>query len=345
MPCWNDSAWWLGILLAGSIGAVGMLATVLPWTQRLGLSALTASIILGMVAGNTFFPSIAAHAASGVDFSRNQLLRAGIILYGFRISFQQITDIGWAGLTIDLLIVSMTFWLAVQLGTRVFKIDRQMAMLIGAGASICGAAAVMAAEPIVKGSANKVSVAVASVVLFGTLGMFAYPLLYPYLGLSEHAFGVYAGSTIHEVAQVVVAAKSISEDAAATAVIVKMLRVMMLAPFLIVLSLLLSNSIGHEVNDRSRKPSITIPWFAVLFIVASAVNSLHVFSPPVIDALIFIDNGLLATAMAALGIRTHTGAIRQAGSKPLLLAATLFAFLVIGGYMLNRLVMYFLASA
>jgi len=343
----TTTEWWLGVLLAGTVGAAGMLASGLAWAQRLGLSALTMAIVLGMIAGNTFFPLIASRTSSGVDFSRNRLLRAGIVLYGFRITFQQIADIGWAGLAIDALIVSVTFWLAVQLGTRVFRMDRQMAMLIGAGASICGAAAILASEPVVKAPAHKVAVAVATVVLFGTLGMFVYPLLYPALGLSEHAYGVYAGSTIHEVAQVVVAARSVGEEAAATAVIVKMLRVMMLAPFLIVLSIILrketgGGEVGSPAEHTARSP-ITIPWFAVFFIVASAVNSLNVLSSTVTGILTDIDNALLAMAMAALGLRTHAGAIRQAGGKPLLLAAILFVFLVAGGYGINRAAMHFLA--
>src|SRR5690606_32374158 len=140
---------------------------------------------------------------------------------------------------------------------------RETSMLIGAGSAICGAAAVIAAEPVVRAQPHKVSVAVATVVVFGTLGMFLYPWLYPYLGLGEHAFGVYAGSTIHEVAQVVVAGRAVGEAAGSAAVIEKMLRVMLLAPFL----LLLSSRLSREANAGSgEKAGIVIPWFAVLFV-------------------------------------------------------------------------------
>jgi uncharacterized integral membrane protein (TIGR00698 family) len=232
----RQPALWLGLALAGALAAMGLVAAQGRWAQQAGLSALTLTIILGIVVGNTIFPAIATRTAAGVDLSKSLLLRAGIILYGFRITFQQIAGVGWSGVLIDALVVTLTFLLAVQLGTRVFKLDRQTSMLIGAGSAICGAAAVIAAEPVVGGQAHKVSVAVATVVIFGTLGMFAYPLLYPHLGLSPRAYGIFAGSTIHEVAQVVVAGKSVSEGAAATAVIEKMLRVMMLAPFLLLLS-------------------------------------------------------------------------------------------------------------
>jgi len=340
---WSSSAFWCGVGLAALIAVAGMLLARTLQAQHVGLSALTLAIVLGIAAGNSFFPAIAHRTAAGVDFSKSTILRAGIILFGLRITFQQIEAVGWAGVVIDALIVILTYQIAVQLGTRVFGIDRQTAMLIGAGSALCGAAAVMAAEPVVRGQAHKVSVAVATVVVFGTLGMFSYPLLYPHLGLSEHAYGVFTGSTVHEVAQVVAAGRSVSEAAAADAVIEKMLRIMMLAPFLVVLSATQRGRPGEALDEGNApahpRTKIVIPWFAVLFIVASAVNSLHLLPPRLVAALIDIDTLLLATAMAALGLRTHAAAIRQAGLRPLLLAAVLFGFLVVGGYAVNLSVM------
>ena len=324
-----------GLALAALIAALAMWGAALPVFQRLGLSALTLAIVAGIVLGNTVFPRIAPFSQEGVDFARNRLLRLGIVLYGFRITFQQIGHIGWAGVLIDALVIVATFTLAVQLGTRAFGLDRQTAMLIGAGSAICGAAAVMAAEPVVRGQAHKVSVAVATVVVFGTLSMFVYPLLYPWLQLSETAYGLYAGSTIHEVAQVVVAGRAVSETAASSAVIEKMLRVMMLAPFLVVLGSRLGAEEGSEAAGKRR---ITIPWFALLFVGASGLNSLRLLPAGLVDAILQLDTVLLAMAMAALGLRTHVGAIRQAGLKPILLASVLFLFLVAGGYLINRLV-------
>src|SRR5690606_21506171 len=207
---------------------------------------------------------------------------------------------------------------------------RETAMLIGAGSAICGAAAVMATEPVVRAQAHKVSVAVATVVVFGTAGMFLYPWLYPHLGLGEHAFGVYAGSTIHEVAQVVVAGRAVSDAAGAAAVIEKMLRVMLLAPFLLVLS----SRLAPEAGNGGRT-GIVVPWFALLFVAVAGLNSLQLLPAPAVEALVQLDTVLLAMAMAALGLRTHAGAIRKAGIRPLLLAGALFAFLLLGGYAVN----------
>jgi uncharacterized integral membrane protein (TIGR00698 family) len=167
--------------------------------------------------------------------------------------------------------------------------------------------------------------------------MFVYPLLYPYLQLSETAYGLYAGSTIHEVAQVVVAGRSVSEAAAAAAVIEKMLRVMMLAPFLVILSSRIGADGASEAHVAGKR-RIAIPWFAVLFIGASGLNSLHLLPAGAVAAILQVDTVLLAMAMAALGLRTHAGAVRHAGAKPILLASVLFLFLMTGGYLINRVV-------
>ncbi len=330
-------AFWWGLALVGAIAAASIGLAQLPILQGWGLSALTLAIVLGIAIGNTVFPGIAASTATGVDFSKGSLLRLGIVLYGFRITFQDIVGIGIAGVVIDLVIVASVFSLGVLLGTRVFKLDRKTSMLIGAGSAICGAAAVMATEPVVRGQPHQVSVAVATVVVFGTLGMFVYPMLYPYLGFSEHAFGIYAGSTIHEVAQVVVAGKAVGDIAASAAVIEKMLRVMLLAPFLLLLSARLRAGHAHA-KDAKDATGVVIPWFAVLFILVSGFNSLHLLPESWVGAIVQIDTVLLAMAMAALGLRTHISSIRQAGARPLLLATVLFAFLMTGGWVVNVVV-------
>lgn len=325
------SARWPGLALAAAVAAAATLAARLPALQSLGMGALTLAIVLGIVLGNSVFPKVAARSGAGVDFAKGMLLRAGIVLYGFRVTFQDIAGVGVEGVLIAATMVGSVFALAVLLGTRVFKLDRETAMLIGAGSAICGAAAVMATEPVVRAQAHKVSVAVATVVVFGTTGMFLYPWLYPYLGLGEHAFGVYAGSTIHEVAQVVVAGGAVGEVAGSAAVIEKMLRVMLLAPFL----LLLSSWLSRGTDTGEGKADIVVPWFAVLFVAVAGFNSLQLLPAPAVHALVQIDTVLLAMAMAALGLRTHVGAIRQAGFRPLLLAAALFAYLMVGGYAVN----------
>jgi uncharacterized integral membrane protein (TIGR00698 family) len=340
----RSGAFWLGIALCAMIAFAAIATARAPALRHLGMSAVTLAILFGVVAGNTFFTAVEKHTATGVDFSKSIVLRVAIVLFGLRITFQQIGAVGCAGVLIDALMVVCTYLIALQLGMRVLRLDRQTSILIGAGSALCGAAAIMATEPVVRGEPHQVSVAVATVVVFGTIAMVSYPLLYPYLSLSEHAYGVFAGSTVHEVAQVVAAGRGVSESAAAAAVIEKMLRIMMLAPFLLILSVSRHSRALYasaEAHSHGRSPMV-IPWFAVLFIIASAVNSLQVLPTGLSASLVEIDTVLLATAMAALGVRTRVGAVRQAGVKPLLLAASLFAFLVIGGYAINRAVTHWL---
>ncbi|HEC58966.1 hypothetical protein LCGC14_0655570 [marine sediment metagenome] len=328
-----DPRWFQGLLLVLLFSVVGMMAEKLSIFNQLGLSALTIAIILGMIVGNTFFPRIAEQTSLGVDFSKNILLRAGIVLYGFRITFQQVMNIGISGICIDISVLILTFALAYYAGRHLFKLDKETVILIGAGSSICGAAAVMATEPVIKAQAHKVTVAVATVVIFGTLSMFIYPLIFPYLGLSEQHYGIFVGSTVHEVAQVVAAGKAVSDTAANTALIEKMLRVMMLAPFLLLIGQLIANK--KQSTLRSQRAPITIPWFAALFIVVTAFNSVVDMSPWIHKILISVDTLFLTMAMTALGLRTHLGAIKQAGLKPILLGLLLFVMLTIGGYYIN----------
>jgi len=340
-----------GLLLCAAIAAAAIKLGNIAWLQDHGISALTASIVLGMLLGNTMYPRYADAAGAGVTFSKQFLLRSGVVLYGLRLTFQDVAHVGLAGVIVDALVIASTFTLASCIGTRWFGLDRKTAMLIGVGSSICGAAAVMAAEPVVKGRAEQVTVAVATVVVFGTIGIFLYPVLFT---LNERwlvvpggmrGFGVYAGSTIHEVAQVVAAARSIGAEAADTAVIAKMVRVMMLAPFLMLLSVWLGRganrrtSAGADTGDTS----VNLPWFAFGFIAMVLVNSMRWMPGQVVALATQLDTGLLATAMAALGLSTHVGAMRKAGAKPLLLALLLFVWLLAGGASINHFVPALLA--
>jgi len=339
---------WPGLAISAAAALVAMRISAIDWLAADGVTALTAAIVLGILIGNTVYGRVAATADTGVDFSRQTLLRIGVVLYGFRLTLNDVGQVGFSGIVIDALVIGTTFVLTVLLGVRVFGLDRRTAILIGAGSSICGAAAVMATEPVVRAKADQVTTAISTVVVFGTAAMFVYPGLY---ALSEHsanpigahAFGVYAGSTIHEVAQVFAAGRSVSEVVADTAVVAKMVRVMMLAPFLIILSAWLSRS-AESVSHAHSNTRIRIPWFAVWFLAAVAFNSLGLLPPWLIRSGVSFDTFLLAMAMAALGMKTHLRAVRDAGPKPLLLGGVIFAWLIVGGAAINWGVLSLLAS-
>jgi uncharacterized integral membrane protein (TIGR00698 family) len=324
-----------GIALAGLVAALAVALAQSPWLRSHGISALTLAIVFGIVVGNLPWPRLTRRTAAGVDYSRQRLLRAGIVLYGLRLSFHDIGHVGFAGIAIDAVMLVSTFGIAWFAGTRLFGLSRSVAMLIGAGSAICGAAAVLATAPVVRARDDETAVAVSGVVVFGTLAMFLYPLVWPFaasaFGWSAADFGVYVGSTVHEVAQVVAAGGAVGEEAAATAVVAKMVRVMMLAPFLVVLAAVVARSESRAGATRR----IPVPWFALGFVAVAALNSLVTLPPAVVAVLLDIDTALLATAMAALGIATRVDAVRKAGAKPLALAALLFVWLVAGGAAVN----------
>jgi uncharacterized integral membrane protein (TIGR00698 family) len=332
-----------GLALVGLIAVISMAAANEPWLQSKGLSALTIAIVLGVAVGNTVYPSLVSRAAAGVSYAKGRLLRAGIIFFGLRLTIQDVFQVGASGVLIDCLTLASTFFLAWWMGTRVLRLDRETAWLIGAGSAICGAAAVLATEPVIEARSEKVSVAVATVVIFGTLAMFLYPGLYV---LSQHAllprmdpreFGIYIGSTVHEVAQVVAAAHAVSEHSADAAVITKMVRVMMLAPFLMLLSAWRGTRVdaADQTPATSRKPAITVPWFALGFLAVVVLNSVVAFGSTVKQIGLQVDTFLLVMAMGALGLTTSWRTVREAGMRPIQLAAALFLWLVVGGNAIN----------
>lgn len=331
-----------GLLLAAAIAATGIAAAAHPALQSRGIGALTLAIVIGMALGNLAPARWLDAAGPGLAFAKQTLLRLGIVLYGLRISFHDVAAIGVAGVLIDALVLAGTFALAYRLGPRLFGLDATTSMLVGAGGAICGAAAVMATAPVVRARDEQVAVAVATVVVFGTAAMFLYPALYTLTGtfgadVSPLRYGVYAGSTVHEVAQVVVAGRAVGEQAADVAVVTKMVRVMMLAPFLLLLSAWLARRSAQPAAD-ARPAKLHIPWFALGFIAVAAIHSTGVLPERAVSAGIELDGIVLATAMAALGAGTRVAAIRRAGFRPLALAALLFAWLIVGGLAINAAV-------
>ena len=326
-----------GLAISAVVTGVALWGGSIPAVAGAGFSALTLAILLGMVVGNTVYPHIWKSCDGGVIFAKQHLLRLGIILYGFRLTFSQIADVGISGIAIDVLTMTSTFLLACFISQKIFGLDKQTSWLIGAGSSICGAAAVLATEPVVKAESSKVTVAVATVVIFGTLAIFLYPAMYPLVAhwFSPETYGIYIGSTMHEVAQVVAAGHAINPEAENAAVIAKMLRVMMLALFLIILAARVKQLAPAGGNQKSK---ITIPWFAILFIVVAIFNSFHLLPKAVVDMLVMLDTVLLAMAMAALGVTTHVSALKKAGAKPLLMALVLFIWLIVGGGAINLVV-------
>lgn len=313
-----------GFIFIAMLAISSYLIAQLPAISHAGISSLVVAIIAGILIGNSWH-----HPASwtpGIQFAAKRVLRTAIILYGFRVTFQEIASVGVEALLLDIFVVTTTLIVGYYLGKKLLRLDRDLSLLIAAGAAICGAAAVLAVEDVLKSEPFKATVAVATVVVFGVLSMFLYPALQHWgvLGLTEQQFGIFAGASVHEVAQALVAGTSVSADAGKVAVIVKMIRVLLLVPVLFVLAQLHQRGKSSEHKKSVRH---SVPWFAVGFVLVIGFNSLSLFSTNVTSYINQFDMLLLTMAMGAIGVETKWKKIKTVGVKPLYLAVLLFAWL------------------
>ncbi len=331
-----------GLLLIAIIVIVSTILFELEVGQNYGLSPLIYSILLGMVVGNTFLNKISDTTFKGVSFAKSKLLRLGIILYGFHLTITQVWSLGLQAILIDACMLISTFVLTYWFGTKILKMDKDTCILTGAGCSICGAAAIMATASVSRAKTTAITQAVTVIVLFGTLAIFIYPILFPLVThyISDSAFGVYVGSSVHEVAQVVAIGKVLGENIADTAILAKMVRVIMLAPFLFAIAFIFygKNDKNTDSDSKDSAPQrFLLPWFAVWFLGIIVLNSILPLPSIVVDSILFIDNILLMMAMAALGLSTQFVTFKAAGPRSFILGLIVFIWLIVAGIALQLL--------
>jgi len=347
-----------GIIFVALVAAGASYIAELAPVAKLGISPLVVGIVIGIFYANTLHNQFPSSWESGIVFSGKKILRFAIVFYGFRITFQQISEVGLQGFMVSFLMLSTTMLIGIWLGTKVFKMDKETSILTASGASVCGAAAVLATEPVLKAQEHKTAIAVSMVVLFGTISMFLYPVLYTtiiepatgFFHMAPSTFGIYVGGTIHEVAQVVAVPASVpgaDQNMANTAVIVKMTRVIMIAPMLIILGLTLG-FLAKRSGGEGDKLKLVIPWFAVYFVGMAGLNSLlhsYMLSAPEdismmisagIEDINIIDTFLLTMAMTALGMGTRFAKFKGLGLAPVYTASGMFIWLVIGGFLITK---------
>lgn len=316
--------------------------------KSLSFSPLIIGIILGMIYANSLRNKLPQTWVPGIKFCTKEVLRTGVVLYGFKLTFQQVMEIGLPAILADVIIIAGTLLIGVLVG-KLLKMDSETALMTSTGSAICGAAAVLGAEPVVKCAPHKTAVAVSTVVIFGTLSMFLYPVLYRsgVLGLDDQAMAIFTGSTLHEVAHVVGAGNAMDAaggHVADAATITKMIRVMLLAPVLVIMSLCLARKKKNTSGAAQEKGKITIPWFAFGFLLVIGINSLlqeATFIPasvlnPTIGFINNFDTFLLTMAMTALGAETSFDKFKQAGAKPFLLAGIIYLWLFFGGLFIAK---------
>jgi len=296
--------------------------SVPPFPLALALGLVVAN--LGLLSGST--------VAAGRTLA-NSLLRIGIVLLGFELAASDVVELGAARLAVVAAVVVVTFagtrWLGRRLG-----ISAPLSLLIAAGFSICGASAIAALRNVVDADEEEVTAAIGLVTLCGTLAIVVLPLLQSPLGLSDEAFGAWSGASVHDVAQVVATASTAGPVALAAAVVVKLTRVLLLAPLVAGVSYA---SAARSV--RPRRLAFPVPLFVLGFLAAIALRTTGVVPDAALDVLGSAKTLALTAALAGIGVATDLRKLGRLGTRPLalgLLSWTLVASVAYVGVRLTQ---------
>lgn len=324
---------WPGLLLTAVIVAAAFGVRGLPMVGV--LSPMILSIVLGIAFRNLV--GTPARTKPGITFALRRILRLAIALLGLQITAAQLAEVGFAGFAVVALTLIGTFLFTVGLG-RLLGVERKLAELIAAGTSICGASAVIATNTVTRAPDEDVAYAVACVTVFGSLAMFLYPLLPGLLALDAHAYGLWTGASIHEIAQVVAAAYQQGQAAGEFGTVAKLSRVMLLAPMVIGLGLLATRRMRRGGHDHGHAPARPpMPWFVLGFLALVVVNSVVIIPPEAKALLILATTVMLSISLAAMGLETDIGKLRAKGLRPFFLGLAASIFIALFSLMLVKL--------
>jgi uncharacterized integral membrane protein (TIGR00698 family) len=322
-----------GLALSAALALLALLLRQVPLLAK--LSPLILALGLGMALRNAV--GLPAVCRAGVAFSLRRVLRFAVMLLGLQLSLRQLVDLGGLGLLVVVLTLGGTYLFTVGVGAWL-RIDRKLCHLIAAGTSVCGASAVLAANTVAEGSDEDAAYAVAVVTVFGTLAMLTYPLLPELLSLSEKAYGLWAGASIHEVAQVVAAAFQNGPVSGDVATVSKLSRVLLLAPLVAILGLVAARK-GRTVSGEKSRPW-PVPGFVIGFVALCLVGT---WFPLTGDAKVWVETAnrfLLSMALAAMGLETDVRKLTGRGVRPLMLGAAGWLFIAGLSYALIRALSY-----
>ena len=293
-------------------------------SEHYGAPVMLMALLIGMAFN--FLVEDGGTCVAGIEFSSKVLLRTGVALLGLGITLQQIASTGSEVLLITLSGVALTIMLGLLLA-RVLGRSTGAGLLIGGAVAICGASAALAISSVLPRSETlerDTIFTVIGVTALSTLAMIIYPLIAGALHLSEVATGVFFGATIHDVAQVVGAGYSVSDLAGETATFVKLLRVALLVPLVVVLSLVFSGSI-----DAGGRRSLPIPFFVIGFALLVIAGSYDFVPVAVKDGLLSFSRWCLVVAIAALGMKTSLGKLGDVGGSAIVLICALTGILAV----------------
>ncbi|VAW06530.1 Inner membrane protein [hydrothermal vent metagenome] len=274
-------------------------------------------MLLGLLLGMVFhFMSQESPTGKGVQFTSQTILRFGVALIGARIMLSDFTALGWPTLILVIMATGGIILLGV-FWAWALRLDREQGLLIGGATAICGASAALALSTVMPKSKtleHNTLIAVIGVTAMGTISMIIYPVIVGFLAIDSHDAGILIGGTIHDVSQVVGAGYSISGDAGDTAILVKLIRVFMLVPILLIFALSFRSH-----RERSSSGRFIFPYFLVGFIALVMLNSLQLIPAEISGMIQLTSKWMLVMAITAVGMKTSLKAMFSLGWKPLFL--------------------------
>lgn len=289
------------------------------------LNPVTIAVVLGVLLANTGLHRPVLQA--GTRVASHRLLRAAVVLLGLQLALPELISLGLGGLAVVLATVTVTFLGTQQLG-RLLGVPPARSLLIATGFSICGASAIAAMRDVAEGEEEDSSIAVALVTLCGSLAIVLLPLLRHPLGLDPRAFGSWVGASVHDVGQTVATANQVP-GALAAAVVVKLSRVVLLAPLVATVSLVRARRSRVDDEAPGTRPP-PVPLFVAGFLGTIAISSTGLLPLPVLSAAKTLQGLLLAAALFGLGTGIHLSALRRTGGRSLVLG--LLSWLLVGGF-------------
>jgi uncharacterized integral membrane protein (TIGR00698 family) len=311
-------SWWRALGLV----AVGTLAATLIGELDVAPSPIAVALLLGLAAS----PFVHVGDGDEVAWLGRFALRTGVVLLGFRITLDDISEIGATTLVLAVVVSIAVLLVTVEI-TRRLGIGRRLGTLLGVGSAICGASAVAAAGTTIEASEEETAYAIATVTLIGTVATFALPAVGTWIGLDDQDLGVWIGMMVHDVGQVVAASTTVSDAALTAAVPVKLVRVLLLVPVLAILAgtalarTASGAATGQAGSPRRLRLRGLVPMFVALFVVASVVSSTGVVPDGLTDATAEIERILFTAALFAIGVSVHLPTLRRIGARPALTSA------------------------
>ncbi|MGD7023124.1 YeiH family protein [Rossellomorea vietnamensis] len=309
LPQWSS-----GILLLLIIaGAAKYLGTLFPL-----VGSILFAIILGIAINNT----VGVHAGfqPGLSLTLKKLLKAAVVMLGVSLSFSDILLIGRQSLWIILVSVILGIVMTVWAGS-LLKMDRKLSLLIGVGTSICGATAISAVKGVIDSDDNETAYAISIIVFFNLIAFFLYPMIGHVLDLNSMSFGIWAGTAVHDTSSAIAVGYVYGNEAGQVATTVKLARTLFLLPLILLLPLLLKT----EKPTGSKAARKAFPWFVLLFLAVSIVNSFGIIPGAVEEAVTDTAKFIIIMVMAAVGLQVNLKQFAKLGWKPLIagLAASL----------------------